>query len=73
MCIYKNTDISDSTHTLYNILSITVKLRDIVFPETEKRKHRKWKTLNLIMLGMEFKRPELWGGLVGGDNKNRFS
>jgi hypothetical protein len=49
-----------------------VELSYIVFPETEKRKHRKWETVNLLMLGMEFKRPELRGGLVYGDNKNRF-
>lgn len=55
-----------------NILSITVKRTYIVFPETEKRKHSKWETLNLIMLGMAFKRPELWGGLVCGNNKIGF-
>lgn len=43
-----------------------------MFLGTEKRKHRKWETLNLIMLGREFKRPELWGGPVCGNNKNRF-
>lgn len=44
-----------------------------MFPATEgEKKHRKWETLNLIMLGMSFERPELWGGLVCKDNKNRF-
>lgn len=72
ICVYENTDISDCTHTPYNILSITGELSYIMFPETEKRKQRKWETLNLIMQGMVFKRPELWGGLPCNDNKNRF-
>ena len=71
-CAFIKTQTYLIPHALYNILSITVKLSYIVFPETEKRKHRKWETLNLIMWGMEFKRPALWGGLVCGNNKNKF-
>lgn len=45
-----------------------------MFPATvEKKQRRKWETLNLIMLGMSFERPELWGGLVRKDNKIGFT